>query len=178
MIRSQLLLYVLLLFFPASIFAQERTLQIRLQNAVDIALGEEGVTLEELPIKDNAIRKEVPTDLSKDRLYKLRINTQLKGYAYVGSAPSKERDFDYVLIFNPQLTLVKAKVLIYRETFGRAIETPRWLKQFEGMTPTSSPRFGDNIDGISGATISARSMTRAIAQVLKTINILHKAALL
>lgn len=178
MIRSQLLLYLLLFFFQASLFGQERTLQLRLHNAVDIALGQEDVTLEELPVNDAAIRKEVPTDLSKDRLYKLRIQSKLKGYAYLGSAPSKERDFDYVLIFNPQLTLIKAKVLIYRETFGRAIETPRWLQQFEGMTPTSSPKFGNNIDGISGATISARSMTRAVAQALKTIDTLHKATLL
>lgn len=159
-------------------FAQSHKLQLRLQSTVDIALHEEGVDIEEIDLSGSNLTTDKTLNLDKDKVYKLLIDNNLKGYAYLGSAPSKERDFDYVIIFDRDLSIQKSKVLIYRETFGRQIETPRWLNQFNGMTPTSSPEFGKNIDGISGATISARSMTIAVNKALKAMNALQKNNLL
>ncbi len=172
------LAFIFLISLPVCSLAQSRTLTLRLQRTVDIALQEEGVTLDKMDLSSFSTLHKVPSDLSKDRLYRLLVDHDLKGYAYLGSAPSKERDFDYVIILSPDLHIRETKVLIYRETFGREIETPRWLRQFKGMTPDSAPMVGEDIDGISGATISARSMTRAIRNALKTIHTLHKADLL
>lgn len=164
------------LYTTACVYSQDRRLGIRLQNAVDITLGEEDVTLEEIDLKNLTVK--TPANLNKDKLYRLKISNQLKGYAYLGSAPSKERDFDYVLLLTPGLAIQKAKVLIYRETFGREIETQRWLDQFNGLTPDSSAKFGENIDGISGATISSRSMTTAVDKALKTLKVLQNEGVL
>lgn len=172
------IVFIFLLGVQVQVFSQNRTLRLRLQQAVDIALREEGVLLEKIDLSSFASKHKVPADLSKDQVYKLQTEGTLKGYAYLGSAPSKERDFDYVLLFTPELQIQETKILIYRETFGREIETPRWLNQFKRMTPNSSPKFGEDIDGISGATISARSMTQAVNNALQTMGALHKANIL
>jgi len=64
--------------------------------------------------------------------------------------------------------------LIYREEHGKQIGSQRWLKQFIGLSSTDNPSYGENIDAISGATISASSMTMAVGNVLKSIQILKQ----
>ena len=80
--------------------------------------------------------------------------------------------FDYAILLSEDLEIVNTKVLIYREKHGRQIGMKRWLKQFFGMTSKDRPTLGDNVDGISGATISATSMTNSVREVLSTIEYL------
>ena len=55
---------------------------------------------------------------------------------------------------------------------GGEIGSKRWLKQFIGINMDESLEFQKDIVGISGATISAKSMTFEINKVLKTVNLL------
>ncbi len=80
--------------------------------------------------------------------------------------------FDYLIIVDPELQILKSKVLIYREQHGQQIGSQRWLKQFVGMTSDSRPQLGKNIQAISGATISATSMTQATQNALDQLNYL------
>ena len=66
------------------------------------------------------------------------------------------------------------KILVYREDHGGEIGSKRWLKQFIGKTLTHNLKYQKDIAAISGATISARSMTFEVNKLLKAINILHK----
>lgn len=115
-----------------------------------------------VPIELEVIDRESP----KIRSFKVMRNNMLLGYAYVGEAPSMKRVFDYIVLLDPDLHIKKAKVLIYREDHGRQIGSQRWLQQFIGMNVNDTPDYGENIDAISGATISAKSMTKAVGKVL------------
>ena len=86
--------------------------------------------------------------------------------------------FDYALVFDSDLRTIKAKVLIYREKHGRQIGTPRWLNQFNDLGLDDKPELGVNIDGISGATISVKSMTDSVREVLETVRYLRENELL
>jgi hypothetical protein len=55
--------------------------------------------------------------------------------------------------------IAEARVLIYRETRGMEIHFPSFLKQFAGAQLTDD-RLSQDIDGISGATLSVRAMER------------------
>lgn len=177
--KNKLILSLICLFlFQANVFSQSNTLQLRLERAVKIAFQSDEVTLHKLDLKKDKLPAELSKSLKNDMVYMVDEEECLKGYAYVGFAPSKEREFDYVLIFNPDHTIKQAKVLIYRETFGREIDSPRWLDQFIGMSPKSTFKFGEDIDAISGATISARSMTRAVQNALINMGALVKNNLL
>lgn len=105
----------------------------------------------------------------KSNLFEVHFEEGLKAYIYVSQAPSMKNVFDYLVIFNKDLSIEKAKILIYREQHGRQIGTARWLSQFKGLSTNDNPVLGKNIDGISGATISATSMTKAINNLLKSI---------
>jgi len=117
-------------------------------------------------------QQEVARYLNTQTFFEIKNKEQLIAYAYVAKAPSKTDEFDYLILFNPQLEIVKTKVLIYREDYGNEIGSKRWLKQFIGKKPGNTLRYGDNVDAISGATISASSMTKAINNVLNGVQIL------
>ncbi|MDV7139664.1 FMN-binding protein [Maribacter sp. TH_r10] len=91
------------------------------------------------------------------------------GYVFIDKAPSKTAKFDYLVVFDEDLKIVHSKVLVYREEYGGEIGSTRWLKQFIGKTVGDRVSHETNIDGIAGATISVRSMTSAVDQILQTI---------
>ncbi|MBL4724419.1 MAG: FMN-binding protein, partial [Lutibacter sp.] len=72
----------------------------------------------------------------------------------------------------------KIKILVYREDHGGEIGSKRWLKQFIGKTSSNNLKYQKNIAAISGATISAKSMTHEVNKLLKTIGILNNKQLL
>ncbi len=112
-------------------------------------------------------------DFSSENLFKIISNNVLLGYAYIGNAPSKTATFDYLVLFDPQWIITKTKVLIYREEYGGEIGSKRWLEQFEGGSGESFPfKYVEDIIPISGATISAQSMTRAVNDLLESIKYL------
>jgi Na+-translocating ferredoxin:NAD+ oxidoreductase RnfG subunit len=120
----------------------------------------------------------LPVKFEENNLFEITDNNERLGFAYVSKAPSKTDDFDYLVLFDSDLIIVKSKVLIYREDYGGEIGSKRWLKQFIGKTQNDKLRYGDNIAAISGATISVRSMTMAVNNLLASIKILHNKKLL
>ena len=60
----------------------------------------------------------------------------------------------------------QAKVLVYRESRGMEIRYPAFLEQFKGGTLTGDNRLSQNIDGISGATLSVHAMERMAREAL------------
>ena len=122
--------------------------------------------------------KDLPSKFETDNFFKINNKEQLLGYVYIAQAPSKTAQFDYVVLLDKELVILKAKVLIYREDYGGEIGSKRWLKQFIGKTHSDELKYGDNIMAISGATISVRSMTTAMNNLLQSLNILHSKQLL
>lgn len=127
---------------------------------------------------DTEKTKSLPSDFSNNNFFKIEANEELLGYAYIGQAPSKTAQFDYLVLLDKDLIIKKSKVLAYREEYGGEIGSKRWLKQFIGKTKDDSLKYGDDIIAISGATISVRSMTNAMNNLLKSLKILHEKSIL
>lgn len=112
-------------------------------------------------------------------LFEIMDNSKSLGYAFYGVAPSRTDTFDYLLILDQNLVLIKAKILIYREDYGGEISSKRWLSQFYEKPLNTQFQVGESVSGISGATISVRSMTQSVNVVfsfLKNQNILHESS--
>lgn len=122
--------------------------------------------------------KNLPSSFENDNFFEIKNEDLLLGYAYVAKAPSKTDNFDYLVLLDPELIVLKAKVLVYREDYGGEIGSKRWLHQFIGKTQQDELRYGDNVMAISGATISVRSMTNAMNNLLKSLKILHEKKIL
>ncbi|AOW19650.1 FMN-binding protein [Urechidicola croceus] len=133
----------------------------------------ENYTLENVLISDE-INATLATKIEENNLFKIFKDSTLVGYAFVDKAPSKTDEFDYLVLFDTEFIITKSKVLTYHEDYGSEIGSKRWLKQFIGKNKDVELQYGKDIIAISGATISARSMTVAINNLLKSITILNQ----
>ena len=84
--------------------------------------------------------------------------------------PSKDtisfEEFFFLTAFDKQQNIKKVRVLEYTSDHGYQIANKGWLKQFE---KGKSFTVGENIDGISGATISVKSITNGVNNQLEII---------
>ncbi len=75
--------------------------------------------------------------------------------------------FDYMIILNKNLSVKKVKVLVYEGDYGYEITSKLWLKQFIGYQGENLS-YGSDIQAISGATVSAQSITNDIELAVQT----------
>ena len=121
------------------------------------------------------LNMKTPSEFGEGNLFKIISEGELLGYGYLGNALSKTADFDYLVLFDKDFIITKSKVLVYREEYGGEIGSKRWLRQFTGKSASSEELvYGKTIVPISGATISVKSMTLAINDLLKSVGELQK----
>jgi Na+-translocating ferredoxin:NAD+ oxidoreductase RnfG subunit len=122
------------------------------------AMFSEGAYPKELyvPAQDTSIRSALR---DSDRLYLLRLQDQVSGYLLSTSAMGRYDYFDYLLAFNPDLSVLGLTITTYRSSHGAAICQKKWLSQFKGYSGEEL-RLGKEIDAVSGATISATSLLK------------------
>jgi hypothetical protein len=85
-------------------------------------------------------------------------------------APSRSEKFSYLLYFNESKEITGVDVLEYRENHGYEIDYSYFRDQFKGKSNPRRITFGRTIQNISGATISAQSLTNSIHDLLLIIN--------
>lgn len=56
--------------------------------------------------------------------------------------------------------MLQMRVLVYRESHGWEVRYPFFTNQFKGLELNSDAKLSQNIDGISGATLSVNALTR------------------
>jgi hypothetical protein len=64
--------------------------------------------------------------------------------------------------------VVGIEILEYRETYGHEVRQPRWRAQFSGKQHGARLRLDDDIQNISGATLSSRHLTDGVKRLLAT----------
>ncbi len=77
-------------------------------------------------------------------------------------------NFDYMVILNADLSIKKVKVLVYEGEYGYEIASKLWLKQFIGYFG-GDLKYGTDIQAISGATVSAQSITDDIQLLVQSV---------
>lgn len=170
------------LFFPFLLFVASfsllsfvipKNVQKKVTKEITKTFEVETFNLEEIKISKN-VNDLLVRKIEEDKLFKIHVKNELIGYAYVDKAPSKTDEFDYLILLDKNLIIVKTKILIYREDYGGEIGSKRWLKQFNGKTSTDALQYEKDIMAISGATISASSMTIAVNTFLQNLAVLHQ----
>ena len=95
-------------------------------------------------------------------LYFLMDGENHIGYAVVTSAKGRHDYFDYIVIYDADLTILRVRVFEYRSDHGYEICNKKWLSQFEESNGCNL-KYETDIDAISGATYSASSITEDIS---------------
>lgn len=171
--KELFLLGILIISLILMSFRLPSNLKKKVAKEIKLAFLLEDYLLEELIIPDS-VNTKLKIKIHKSCLFKITTSTNLIGYAYLDKAPSKTDEFDYLVLFDADLIIKKAKVLVYREDYGGEIGSKRWLKQFIGKSSVDRLIYEKDIVAISGATISANSMTIAVNKLLQSIDKLHQ----
>ncbi len=133
--------------------------------------------------------KRIPVNPSqKEKLKgKLKMKSQVPDTLHIGSvesegklywiipdiAPSKSEKFSYLLFLNADKEIEDVDVLEYRENYGYEIDYSFFRKQFRGKDKAEEIRFGRTIQNISGATISARSLTYSVSDLMNIVQVME-----
>tara|TARA_B110000046_G_scaffold165046_1_gene181034 strand:+ start:114 stop:503 length:390 start_codon:yes stop_codon:yes gene_type:complete len=120
-------------------------------------------------LEENSFRIPANNFLHASTFQEIHVQDVLQGYAFIGTAPSKTDSFEYLVLLDKDLVIVKAKVLVYREDCGGEIGSKRWLSQFISKNRDSVLGYGEEITVISGVTISVKSMTASINHFLYSL---------
>lgn len=99
-----------------------------------------------------------------------RTNGYLVGYAIKDTIRGKWGPIHYMLSLDPAGKIVDVVVLEYKEKRGLPVAKGRFLKQFVGKTMQNKLKLKKDIRGVSGATISSRSMTNGIRKLVYVFN--------
>lgn len=169
-------LRLIVCFFAVGIvmgFGLPKNIQKKVDKEIADYFEIDSFTMEAIAVKNNT-QLDLPSKIDAENLFRVLDGQSHIGYLYVDQAPSKTANFDYMVLLDANFKILHTKVLIYREEYGGEIGSKRWLKQFIGKKPGDRINHETNIDGIAGATISVRSMTNAIDDLLQTLTILQE----
>lgn len=166
------ILIITLLFFVVTGFSPLNRVDKLIEKEIKQVFEIESFLKEvvEIPSQLNAT---LPIKITDSNFYKLSLKENLLGYYYFGQAYGKADYFDFIVIFDKDLIVSKVKIVTYREEHGGEVGSKRWLKQFLGKNIDQELKYQKDIAAISGATISARSMTNEVNKLLKTVQILN-----
>lgn len=116
--------------------------------------------------------------IQENQLFVVHTDSVVLGYVFLDQDKGRYDLFDYMVVVDTSLRVKKVEVLIYRSDHGGAISNKRWLRQFEGAQPQTEFTYGKEIDAISGATLSGKSITAGVSRILDQMDVLQQHGLL
>jgi Na+-translocating ferredoxin:NAD+ oxidoreductase RnfG subunit len=120
---------------------------------------------------DQQIKKEVENQVKqkfyRDKLYYWSISQRdtTIAYAFLDNVIGKSMPITFMVILNIDGNIINANVIKYREAYGSEVGNKGWLQQFINFNNNSDYSNGKDIDGISGATISVKSMSKGMQKI-------------
>ena len=120
---------------------------------------------------DRQIKKEVENKVKqkfyRDKLYYWTISQRdtTIAYAFLDNVIGKSMPITFMVILNIDGNIINANVIKYREAYGSEVGNKGWLQQFINFNNNSDYSSGKDIDGISGATISVKSMSKGMQKI-------------
>jgi Na+-translocating ferredoxin:NAD+ oxidoreductase RnfG subunit len=120
---------------------------------------------------DKQMKKEVENQVKqkfyRNKLYYWTISQDDTSIAYaiLDNVIGKSMPITFMVILNIDGDIIDANVIKYREAYGSEVGNKVWLQQFFNLNNNSNYKIGKDIDGISGATISVKSMSKGIQKI-------------
>ncbi len=98
-------------------------------------------------------------------------NNHTIGYALLDNVKGKSMPITFLVLYDPEGNIQHSVVIKYREAYGGEVGRRQWLDQFSGKNASATY---NEIDAISGATISVQSLTKGIQKLTLLCQVLQK----
>ena len=90
------------------------------------------------------------------------------GWFILDQVVGKHEFITYAVALDGKGAVKSIEILDYRETYGSQVRDPRWRAQFTGKRAGQPLRLGNEVQNISGATLSSKHVTDGVRRVLAT----------
>ena len=120
---------------------------------------------------DKQMKKEVENQVKqkfyRNKLYYWTISQDDTSIAYaiLDNVIGKSMPITFMVILNIDGDIINTNVVKYREAYGGEVGNKGWLQQFINFNNNSDYNIGKDIDGISGATISVKSISKGMKKI-------------
>ena len=104
-------------------------------------------------------------------VYIARDPAGIAGYGVERTVVSRSGPFVILVLVEPGLRVAQATVLSYPGERGREVRSPAFTQQFVGKGLDDPLRLGQDIDAMTGATISSRAMTDGVRQAVRVVQL-------
>ena len=99
--------------------------------------------------------------------WRVQTNGGFGGHFFVDQVIGKHEFITYGLGVDTNGHVIGLEIIEYLESYGGEVQRPAWRAQFYGKSLANSLLdFGEDIDGIAGATLSARNITDGVRKLL------------
>jgi FMN-binding domain len=98
----------------------------------------------------------------------LRVWKADDGYFFVDAVIGKHDLISYAVALTRDGQIRQVEILEYREAYGSQVRNERWRAQFVGRRHGEPVQIGQDIQNISGATLSCQHVTDGIRRLLST----------
>jgi hypothetical protein len=90
------------------------------------------------------------------------------GYFFTDAVIGKHDLINYAVALSADGKVRQVEILEYREAYGGEVRTARWRAQFVGRRHGDPVKIGQDIQNVSGATLSCQHVTDGIRRLLST----------
>lgn len=119
----------------------------------------------------NDVRKQIEKE-SQQKFFRNELNywkiyklNKLTHVAFLDNVYGKALPITILVVLDLQGKVTHTSIIKYREQYGGGVSNEYWLKQFLGLDSNSDFKIGKEIQGLSGATISANSVSKGIKKI-------------
>lgn len=110
---------------------------------------------------------------NRQPVWQALVHDRLIGWVVQDEVIGKHEFITYAVALDTAGAVLGVEILDYRETHGREVRNANWRAQFHGKKHGATLRLDNDIQNISGATLSCRHITEGVRRILA----LHEVAL-
>ena len=111
-----------------------------------------------------------PAQSSGDSLMAIRDDSGVVGYVAQRRLAARSGRFGIRVVMDRQPVVQRAEVTYYIGSRGGEIRSPEFTRQFIGKTPDDPIRIGVDVDAVTGATISSRTMADGVREIVDQVS--------
>jgi Na+-translocating ferredoxin:NAD+ oxidoreductase RnfG subunit len=113
-----------------------------------------------------AIEKASDVNVRERKLRAWRVSSG--GWFIADEVVGKHDFIPFALALGADGAVKGVEILEYREAYGGEVRNPKWLAQFKGKKNGAVLKLTDDIQNISGATLSSKHVTDGVRRLLAT----------
>lgn len=112
------------------------------------------------------IEKASDTNVRERQVKAWRVSTG--GWFIADEVVGKHEFIPFALAIEAGGAVKGVEILEYREAYGSEVRNPKWLAQFRGKKNGAALKLTEDIQNISGATLSSKHITDGVRRLLAT----------